>query len=157
MQESIDNIKEELKRADHLIYVSLKYTRTVDVIRSIIDRLMNAFDHGIEALLKHAKEEGMAGMTEEIPSAPGKRINLVKEMFRDVEGMEEFMDFYALLRKISRTEFTRAREFRRHVTMTVELEGEKMEINIDLMHEYYEKTKAFLNLVESITGEKEND
>ena len=31
---------EELKRVDHLVYVSLKYTRTVDVIRSIIDRLI---------------------------------------------------------------------------------------------------------------------
>ncbi|MBD3310050.1 hypothetical protein GF351_02425 [Candidatus Woesearchaeota archaeon] len=154
MQESIDNVKEELKRADHLIYVSLKYTRTVDIIRSIIDRLMNAFDHGIEALLRYAVEKGI---TDEIPSAPGKRINQVKELFQDVEGIEEFMDFYALLRRISRADFTRAREFRRHVTMTVELEGEKMDINIDLMHEYYEKTKAFLNLVENMVGEKKND
>ena len=41
-KESIDKAKEELKRVDHLFFVSLKYTKTVDVIKSLIDRLINA-------------------------------------------------------------------------------------------------------------------
>ena len=53
--ESLDNAKEELKRVDHLIYVSLKYTRTVDVIKSIIERMINAFDFSIRAGLEYAK------------------------------------------------------------------------------------------------------
>ncbi len=42
MLESLDLAKEEIKRADHLMYVSLKYTRTVDILKSIIERLINA-------------------------------------------------------------------------------------------------------------------
>ena len=38
---------EELKRADHMIYVTLKYTRTADVIHNILKRLINAFDVSI--------------------------------------------------------------------------------------------------------------
>ena len=38
MSEYLVDSKQEINRADHLIYVSLKYTRTVDVIKSIIER-----------------------------------------------------------------------------------------------------------------------
>lgn len=44
MKEAITNAVEELKRVDHLIYVSLKYTRTVDVIRSVINRLIESYN-----------------------------------------------------------------------------------------------------------------
>ena len=36
-----DNAKQELKRADHLLYVTLKYTRTVDVIKNTIKISVN--------------------------------------------------------------------------------------------------------------------
>ena len=39
--------KEELKRADHLLYVTLKYTKNIDVIRNAIRRLINACDYAI--------------------------------------------------------------------------------------------------------------
>jgi hypothetical protein len=55
MKESLSEAFEELKRADHLIYVSLKYTRTVDVIKSIIERLINAYDDAIITLLDKSK------------------------------------------------------------------------------------------------------
>ena len=51
MKDTIEKAKEELKRADHLYYVSLKYTKTVDVIKSIIERLINAFDFTIDSLV----------------------------------------------------------------------------------------------------------
>ena len=41
MIESLENAKEELKRIDHLIYVTLKYTRTVDVLLSVVERMVN--------------------------------------------------------------------------------------------------------------------
>ena len=63
MQEYSDQLKSELKRADHLFYVSLKYTRTVDVIRSVIERFMNALDIGIEAMLAKKKKEKISGNT----------------------------------------------------------------------------------------------
>ena len=52
MIESLEDAKEELKRVDHLIYVSLKYTRTVDVLRNVIERLVTASEFMITAMLK---------------------------------------------------------------------------------------------------------
>ena len=58
MIESYDNAKEELKRIDHLIYVTLKYTRTVDVLLSVVERMVNSYEFIIEALIIKAKDEG---------------------------------------------------------------------------------------------------
>ena len=54
MKESLQDAKEELKRIDHLIYVTLKYTRTVDVFLSIIERMINSYEFIIDVLLKIA-------------------------------------------------------------------------------------------------------
>ena len=49
--------REELKRLEHIIYVSLKYTRTVDVIINALNRLVEVYNLIIEALLEKAKLE----------------------------------------------------------------------------------------------------
>ena len=38
----LEDAKDELKRADHLVFISLKYTRTCDIIRNTIERIINA-------------------------------------------------------------------------------------------------------------------
>ena len=56
-EDSEFNADDELKRADHMIYVTLKYTRTADVIQNIIKRLTNAYEFSIlETLNKLNKE-----------------------------------------------------------------------------------------------------
>jgi hypothetical protein len=57
MEESLQDAITELKRVDHLFYVSLKYTRTVDMMKHMVERLISTFSFGIESILKHAKEE----------------------------------------------------------------------------------------------------
>ena len=49
---------EELKRVDHLIFVTLKYTRTVDVIRSVLERLVSTLDYQIADLLEYYRKKG---------------------------------------------------------------------------------------------------
>src|SRR3989338_11155749 len=94
--ESLAEAKEELKRVDHLIFVSLKYTRTVDVIKSVIERMITFFDFAIDALLKYAKGKKMIT---EIPSNIGLRSSLVKKSFSDNAEILEGIEFYQTLRK----------------------------------------------------------
>ena len=144
MEESLANAREELKRVDHLIYVSLKYTRTCDIFKSIIQRLIDSLDFSLVAMLKKLEEDRKIP---EIPSQPGLRCTIIREHVTD-EKMDELVEFYLLLRQINRAEFTRFREFRRHVTMTVNLLGEEHEITIDKITEYYKKTREFVEHVE---------
>ena len=145
MKEYLHNAREELKRVDHLIYVSLKYTRTVDVIRSIIDRMTAAIDCIIEGLIEKAKKEGK---TESIPTQQGLRVNLVKDMYKDDEKIHAILEFYISLKKMMRAPYTRDQEFRRHVKMTSKVDDKEEITNIDIIHEYFEKIKEFVNYIE---------
>lgn len=150
MLEAIENAKEELKRADHLMYVSLKYTRTVDVLRSILERLINSFDFLIDALLKAKK-------VKDIPKIPKLKAEAVKKAYLDDQQMSTFMDFYLLLRSVDRASFERALEYRRHVTMTAHLDDKEIEIDIDIIENYFNKVKDFVALVENLVGANEHE
>lgn len=145
MEEAYRNAVDEIKRVDHLVYVSLKYSRTVDVIKSVIVRLVNCFDHGFDSILKVAKEKNLI---DKVPSHPGLRAEGIRNTYPDDEKLLEFVDFYLLLKKILRSQYGRREEFRRHVTMITHFDdGNDLDVDIDLIYEYYEKGKAFLHLV----------
>jgi hypothetical protein len=147
MFDSLDSAKEELKRADHLFYVSLKYTRTVDVIKSVIERLINAYMFTIEAVLINQKEKGVI---DDLPKIPKLRADLIKKEFSNDHFIQDAISFFLFLRKIDKANFTRKNEYRRHVTMTVLLGEHKVEIKIDTIKEYFEKAKEFVLYMENI-------
>ncbi|MBI2101747.1 hypothetical protein HYT53_03990 [Candidatus Woesearchaeota archaeon] len=154
MKESFDEAVQELKRVDHLFWVSLKYTRTVDVIKHVIDRLINCIGFGIEALLKYAKEKKLVA---NIPANQGLRCDLLRKTFPDNAELIDYINFYMRLRKLSKAEYTKREEFRRHVTMIATIDkGEIVEVSIDILKEYYEKTRSFIAFVKKeINEEKE--
>lgn len=154
MKESIDQCYEEMRRADHLIYVSLKYTRTVDIIKHTINRMINASDCIIDVLFDYAIKKRK---TKETPGKPGPKCNKLKEIFKDDEIIKEYADFYLFLRKLTRANYTASREFRRHVTMTAIVDNEQFEVDIDKIYEFNEKIKNFIDYVEILTGLKKND
>jgi hypothetical protein len=148
LQDFLDDARAELKRVDHLIYVSLKYTRTVDVIRHVIQRMINFFDFVIEGLLEEKKKEKKLAS---IPQAPGLRCNLVKEYYSQDPAIIEMMDFYLILRKMIRAKYEKDQEYRRHVSMTAICEdGEIFKIDIDIVQDYYKnKLLKYIDYLES--------
>ncbi|MBW3019355.1 hypothetical protein KY329_04190 [Candidatus Woesearchaeota archaeon] len=145
---------QELKRADHSIAVSLKYTRTVDVIKSIIQRLINSISLGLSALLEEAKKQGKIA---EVPELPRLKIEQSRKLYPKDEVIQNFCDFFLLLRKIDKADFKRANEFRRNVTMSAYLDdGSTIEVTIDIITDYYERTKECLNYIaKMISGRDE--
>ncbi|MBW2976468.1 hypothetical protein KY347_03410 [Candidatus Woesearchaeota archaeon] len=153
MKESLYNARQELKRVDHLFYVSLKYTRTVDMMRHMVERLINAFSFGIDSLLKYAKDEKKI---DEIPSNYIIGSKLLVKTFPD-EELVNYISLYLSLRKIIRADYSKREEYRRHVTMTAVMDNNKVvEVNIDTLKEHYESARNFISYVERIVeGEKE--
>jgi hypothetical protein len=150
-KESLDDAQEELKRVDHLLFVSLKYTRTVDVILNTINRMMQAYDELVETLLRKAENEKKIF---EVPEAPRERVEKVRELYPDDETIEDNMDLYVLLRKIYRSKHEREREYRRHVTLRTFIDGREEIVNIDIAEEYYNFLKEFYDYVEDIVTEE---
>jgi len=155
MKESFDLAVQELKRVDHLFWVSLKYTRTVDVIKHVIDRLISCIGFGLESLLKYAKEKKLVT---NIPANAGLRCDLLKKTFPENLELVDYINFYLKLRKLSKAEYAKKEEFRRHVTMIATIDkGEIVNVDIDILKEYYERTKVFIFFVKKIINEEKEE
>ncbi|MBI3036226.1 hypothetical protein HYY73_00495 [Candidatus Woesearchaeota archaeon] len=152
MKVFLEEAREELKRADHIIYVSLKYTRTVDVIKNLVERLINCLDFVIEKLLDSAVEKKLIA---EKPANTGLKCNAVKkaygEMFADIVAL------YVQLRKIGRAEYKKSSEYRRHVTMTATTDEGTFMIDIDKSKELYFKARQYVEDVEKFLGGGEEE
>src|SRR3989344_1744486 len=145
MLEHDSDSREELKRADHLLYVTLKYTKNIDVLKNAIRRLVNACDYGILDVMEYLKEKKKI---KEIPLMPITRAEEVKKYLKKPE-LVEFIDFYLMLKKVDRAEFTKKEEFKKNVRLVIVDENdETFEINIEKLYEFFEKTKEFIKYVE---------
>jgi len=145
MNDNLFDAKEELKRADHLIFVSLKYTRTCDVLKHVIDRFINSIDFLFSAILEHMKEKGVV---EAVPDAPIPKAKLIKDTFSNDELIAKYADFFIKLRRMSKADFSRECEFRRHVTMTVVVEDEMFKVDIDTVTAWYHELKELCEYIE---------
>lgn len=143
MIEYLEDAGEELKRADHLIYVSLKYTRTADVLLNILSRMIDAYDFLISALISYAKD---TKNLQENPQTPIERGNLVKKLYPQQE-IQDNIDLYFLFRKIHRAPFDKEQEYRRHVAIITQIDGREEIINIDIITQYYEFQKNFYGFI----------
>ena len=146
MNEYLNDIKSEVKRIDHLIYVSLKYTRTVDVLLNIINRMIDAYDFIMEALLKHALEKKLIL---EMPLSPRERGDLIIDTFED-ELIRDNIGLYFLLRKLYKSNPARENEYRRPVAMVSYIDNRKEIVNIDIISQYYEFQRNFVDYVTSL-------
>ncbi|MEK6812942.1 MAG: hypothetical protein AABX86_02390 [Nanoarchaeota archaeon] len=144
-----ESAKEELKRADHMIYVTLKYTRTADVIKNTIKRLISAFDFAIIDILKHMKSKKKI---KNIPELPKLRADLLHAISAE---FQEDIDFYILLKNIDKAEYSKKEEYRKNVALLAHINpNETREINMPLLMEYYKKTIDFVKRSEEMRTKK---
>ena len=146
MNQYLDDVKSELKRLDHILYVSLKYTRTVDIIKHAIDRMISSFDIGFAGIFEQVKRKRKKF---EIPEQPIKKCQVLKEIFPEDKRLAKFIDFYLLLRKLNKADYTKREEYRRHVTMIANLGPNNIfEVNIDILMEFHAKIKKFVEYLQ---------
>ncbi len=136
----LDDAIQELKRADHSLYISLKYTRTVDVMKSTIHRLVNTFDNAIIHALETLKSKKRI---EELPLTPISRAETLRKSTRQVELLD-FLNFYFFLRSVDKAEYTKREEYRKHITLIVMHDDNVVEITVPDLDAYYRKTKEFV-------------
>jgi len=138
MIEDTDSAKGQLLRADHLFHVTLKYTRTVDVIRNTILRLLGALDFAITDALENNKKE--------VPKIVKVRNDSLRKLFPRNKIIKEILNFYELLKNIHRAEYSAKEEYRKHVTLLNDVE----DVNVEKLKEYFEKTKEYVVILQEI-------
>src|SRR3989344_3796648 len=138
MLEDVDeSAAEELKRADHLIYVTLKYTRTADVIKNTIKRLISAMDFGIADVLKYLAKKKKVKAVPELPKLRADLLHKISAEFQDD------IHFYYHLKAIDKA------EYRKNVALLAHLSPkETVEVNMPLLNTFYQQTKDFIKRTE---------
>lgn len=154
INEHMDDAVSELKRVDHLVFVSLKYTRTVDVLLNIISRMIDGYEEMWAALLLRLKEEGKIG---QLPDAPVVRARKLEEHYSNHPEIIENVQLYVLLRKLHRSNPEREQEYRRHVAMRTVIDGREEVVNIDIITQYASVQKEFLSWLADFLPEDDED
>jgi len=138
----MDRIIKEKISADHLLYVSLKYTKTSEVIMNLILRWTIMIEYSFENLLKHAKKKKMI---KTIPQSPKPKLDLLREAFKDEKIVIETLDLYEMFRRIDSLKRESEGEFRKNVALKVMYRGELVRINLDKLKEYSLTLEKFIN------------
>ena len=134
-------IKEKIS-ADHLLYVSLKYTKTCDVIINLLLRWKIMIELGMDALVEKAKKQKK---WKAVPDAPRAKLVQLKQIYSSDPLISEVLKLYELFRDIESLEKVRENEFRKGVNLKVTYRGQLININLDMLKEYSAILERFIS------------
>ncbi len=138
----MEEIIQEKISADHLLYVSLKYTKTCDVIINLLLRWEKMIETSINEILKHAKKKKKISL---VSSNPIGKMEQVRKLFKKDKNFLEVIVMYEMFRKINELRYERIGEFRKNVTLKVFYKGGEININLEQLKNYAEKLEKFIS------------
>lgn len=135
---------DELNKVDHLVFVTLKYTRTVDIIASAIVRMINTLNLQFTEVLENLRD---AGKVAEVPVAPVMRTKLLEQTFLKDRQLKDIIDFYYHLKKINSSDYKKKEEFRKNVALVTN----EVEVNIETLKEYVARIKNYISYLQDLS------
>ena len=146
MGEISDILKEKIS-ADHLLYVSLKYTKTCDVILNLIARWKSMIEMGYDGLLESALKNKKIP---HLPETPKERVEFMKKYFKKYEKVEKTIPLYIFFKRIPDLKNKKDGEFRKNVCLRIIEPTKTTEINMEKLKEYSEILENFISDVKHI-------
>lgn len=138
----MEEIIQEKISADHLLYVSLKYTKTCDIILNLILRWRRMIETSINGILKHAKKKKKISS---ISSNPIGKIDDVKKLFKKNKDFLQVIELYEMFRKIEELKKERTGEFRKNVNLKIFYRGKEINVNLEQLKIYAEMLEKFIS------------
>ena len=146
----IEEIIKEKTSADHLLYVSLKYTKTCDVILNLLARWKSLIEISFDAILENKVESGKIPA---MPTNPKQRIEFIKKYFAKDAAVQDVIPLYIFFKRVPDLNKTRSGEFRKNVNLKVIGTKKTTDINMEKLGEYYEIVEKFISEVKKILGD----
>ncbi|MDD5098633.1 MAG: hypothetical protein PHD31_02890 [Candidatus Pacebacteria bacterium] len=134
-------IKEKIS-ADHLLYVSLKYTKTCDVIINLLLRWKIMIELAMDLLVEKAKK---AKKWKPVPDAPRAKLVQLKRIYADDALVSETLKLYELFRDVESLEKVRENEFRKGVNLKMVYRNETININLETLKQYASVLERFIS------------
>ncbi len=140
----MEEIIQEKISADHLLYVSLKYTKTCDVIMNLLLRWRRMINTSIDALLIQAQKKKKIL---EVPETSVKKIDKIKEIFKKDKDIMNTIEFYEMLRKLEELKTERIGEFRKNVNLKIFYRGNETDVDLKKLKDYALLLEKFITRV----------
>ena len=140
----IREIIKEKTSADHLLYVSLKYTKTCDVILNLLARWESMMLVAFDALLKKALKEKKIPT---LPNSPKQKIEFMRSAYKKSPAIQESIPVYIFFRRVPELTKTREGEFRKNVNLKIIEPGKVTMIDMEKLKEYSELLERFISEV----------
>jgi hypothetical protein len=144
VESRMEDIIQEKISADHLLYVSLKYTKTCDVIMNLILRWKRMIETSIEKILEHAKKKKKISS---VSTNPVGMIEQIRVLFKKDKEFLEVIELYEMFKKIRELRTERIGEFRKNVTLKIFYQGKEIDVNLEKLKEYAELLEKFISKV----------
>jgi len=138
----MEEIIQEKISADHLLYVSLKYTKTCDVIVNLLLRWKKMIETSIDEILKHAKKKKKISL---VSSNPIGKIEQIKKLFKKDKEFLKIIEMYEMFRKINELKKERIGEFRKNVALKIFYKGKEINVNLEQLKIYAEMLEKFIS------------
>ena len=138
----MEEIIQEKISADHLLYVSLKYTKTCDVILNLLLRWRKMIETSMNEILKHAKKKKKISS---VSSNVVGKIEQVRKVFKKDKDFLKVIDMYEMLRKVEDLRKERIGEFRKNVTLKIFYKGKEINVNLEQLKIYAELLEKFIS------------
>lgn len=130
------------------MYVSLKYTKTCDVILNLLARWKSMIEISFDAVLERWYEEGKV---ERMPVTPKERIEFIKKYSVGNEAIQKVVPLYIFFKRVPDLPKTRSGEFRKNVNLGIKAGPTRVvNINMEKLGEYYNVIETFIVEVKKI-------
>lgn len=144
----MQQVENEMKAAQHLLYVSLKYTKTGDVILNLMHRWRLMIEHSVDMMLEKAKKKKLI---KEIPIAPKLKIALLAQILKKEPLVVETLHLYSFFRRVDNLEHHKEHEFRKNVALRV-VDGQEIVIDVEKLKEWQALLENFIKFVRTYNG-----
>jgi hypothetical protein len=143
----MEKIIQEKISADHLLYVSLKYTKSTDVILNLLERWKSMIEVAIDKILEKAKKKKTISS---IPPAPKLKIDKIKELYKKNPIIMKTIEELEFFKRVERLEKMRENEFRKNVALKVLDQGKWVVVDMDKLKEYSALLENFISSLKQI-------
>src|SRR3989344_2687372 len=147
----LEKIMKEKISADHLLYVSLKYTKTCDVILNLLRRWTVMINDSVDGFLDQLKKKKKI---KSIPAAPRQKIEIIKEHFKKSPEVMKAMELYEFFKRVDNLRTIRESEFRKDVRLRIDDNGKEVIINLDKLKEYAAILESFISYIKQFLQNK---
>ena len=132
--ENIRDLDRQLKTIEHMIYVSCKFTKTSEMIRRVMESIVQGYEIFFSTAQKIFFNQNPRIINLQ------EKIQILTESFMQ-RGIYVNLSEYFLLKRLLLSDFESVGEYRKNLCLLVYLDGEEYEITIAKLLDFYQSLK----------------